>query len=115
MNTQTDNRPRCALADGSDLPTPEAIARNVNRLLCVRDATGVSANEITDVVLSTLGEWTVKSEDFDRAAMALLRLRVACKHKLPPGWYAQVKEECDAADAVLCPNSKAEPRASDSL
>jgi len=105
MNTQTDNRPRCALADGSDLPTPEAIARNVNRLLCVRGATGVSANEITDVVLSTLGEWTVKSEDFDRAAMALRRLRAACKLKLPPGWYAQVKEECDAADAVLCPNN----------
>lgn len=73
----------------------------VNELLLLNGATGVSAKQVTDVVLATLGDWTVKAADYDRVAKALSELRISCAHKLPPGWYAQVYHECRAAENAL--------------
>lgn len=82
------------------------LSRNINRLLLRNAATGVSADEICEVVMATLGGWTVRADEADRMAKALSRLRSACKHNLPPGWYATIQAECDEADRVLMPNKK---------
>jgi hypothetical protein len=56
-------------------------------------------------------DWTVRASDYDRLAAAARELRAACKHKLTPGHYAQMQAECDALDALLSPNAKAQPDA----
>jgi len=78
---------------------------NINRLLLRKGAVGVSADEITQVVIDSIGKWTVNADDFDSMVNALSALRNACRD-LPPGWYATLKPECDRADKVLLPNTQ---------
>lgn len=89
---------------GGSAPTAD-IERAINELLLVRNAIGVSAAEIAEVVYREIGEWTVKAEDYDKLAHAARWLRRSCKDRLPPGHYAKLDEECRAIDALLSPNT----------
>ena len=47
--------------------------------------------------------WTVRAEDYDKLATAARMLASACKHQLPPGFFAQVEEEYRAVRELLSP------------
>lgn len=48
-----------------------------------------------------LNGWTVRQVDYDRLASAARGLRAACRHQLPPGFYAELSPALRALDNAL--------------
>jgi hypothetical protein len=106
--------PNCAVSPGSavwDDPHFQLAAEHFGYVPNAKIAVGdMEVRALADFLREQLGEWTVKSADYDRLAEAARWLRSACKDRLPPGHYAKLDEECRAIDAIFSPNTEARER-----